>query len=110
TDKQNESNRIGSQIINTTAYSATAADPNTEKVIEAAPLPDGAGASAGGEEIEEGEVAGDGELDGEVEGEVEGGDGGDFKEEGVGANAGEDLGDLTDGETDGALDGDWVGD
>lgn len=102
TDKEKEWNPSGTQIIKTTAYSATATDPNTEKVIEAAPLPDGAGASAGGEEIEAGELAGDGE----VEGEEEGGDGGDFKEEGVGATAGEDLGELWDG----ALEGDLVGD
>ena len=88
------------------AYSTAATDPNIEREIEAAALPDGAGASAGGEDIDDG----DGEGEGDRDGEAAGGDGGDCKDAGVGAAAGEDFGDSTDGEIDGALDGDLVGD
>ena len=62
----------------TTAQRATATDPEIANLFKTAPLADGAGASEGGVEMEDGEVAGDGEED------EDGGDGGEIAMEGDG--------------------------
>lgn len=67
--------------ISKTAAKITAADPATLNLFKTAPLASGAGASDGGKEIEDGEVAGAPAGDSEVDG---GGDGGDLTVAGEG--------------------------